>query len=59
MKPTTAQIDKVLNQCADAQEHGTHFFGMTYEDGVDAAIRWMLGEDDENPMEGYVPHGER
>ena len=47
--PTQSEIDDVLNQCADAIDDGSRWPGMSYEQGVEAAIRWMLG-DFENPM---------
>lgn len=29
---------------------GSNFPGMSYEQGVDAALRWALGDTDERPM---------
>lgn len=50
IEPDDDEIDDVLNKCAEHIEAGTtKFSGMTYEQGVDAAIRWMQG-DGENPM---------
>ena len=49
-RPTQDEIDEVLNQCMEqADEGGSRFPGMTYEQGVEAAIRWMQGTD-ENPL---------
>ena len=49
-RPTQDEVDEVLNQCMDqADEGGSRFPGMTYEQGVEAAIRWMQGTD-ENPL---------
>lgn len=42
-QPTTEQIDACLNWCADAEESGTNFFGMSYEQGVRDAIDWLQG----------------
>lgn len=40
--PTQEQIDEVLNQCAAAADSGkSAFFGMTYEQGIEYAIRWL------------------
>ncbi len=50
MKPEKKEIDDVLNQAVEAMDAGTKWPGMSYEDGVEAAIRWMLG-DGPNPME--------
>lgn len=49
MKPTSDEIDDVLNECVESQNDGSKFPGMSYEQGVEAAIRWMQG-DGENPM---------
>jgi hypothetical protein len=50
--PTRDQIDDQLNKAAEAEETGQSSWpGMTYEQGVDAAIRWMTGESDDLPME--------
>jgi hypothetical protein len=50
-KPTKQHIDDVLNKCADMEDSGENpFFGMTYAQGVRAAIEWMQG-DGENPLE--------
>ena len=49
-KPTQDEIDEVLNQCAEAADSGeSKFWGMSYEQGVEAAIRWLT-EGDQNPM---------
>lgn len=44
---TQEEIDDVLNTCAEALDSGSKFPGMSYEEGVEAAIRWLL--DDGNP----------
>lgn len=49
-KPTQEEIDDVLNQCSDMEDSGKNpFFGMTYAQGVKAAIEWMQGYE-ENPL---------
>ena len=52
IKVSEKEIDEVLN-AADEQETkgGSQWKGMTYEQGVSAAIRWLLGMSDENPMQ--------
>jgi len=51
MAPTEDEIDTILNECAEAADSGqSKFPGMSYEQGVTAAIRWMKGEDDNSPM---------
>lgn len=50
--PPKEDIDEVLNQCSDAADSGrSKFPGMSYEQGVEAAIRWLIGDDDSNPMD--------
>ena len=43
MKPTETQINELLNECTDYEEEGTSKYpGMTYEQGIKAAIEWLL-----------------
>lgn len=49
-KPSDEEISQVLNECMEAEDEGSSQWpGMSYEQGVAAAVRWMLGEGD-NPM---------
>ncbi len=49
--PDKDTIDDVLNQCSEAANSGySKFPGMTYEQGVEAGLRWMQ-DDAPNPME--------
>lgn len=49
--PTQDEIDDVLNECSEYTSDGTSKFpGMTYEQGVEAGIRWVTGDGDDNPM---------
>ena len=51
MEPDQDVIDNVLNQCAESEDEGaSRWPGMSYEQGVAAAIHWMQG-DAQNPME--------
>lgn len=50
LQPTKKQIEEVMLQAADQAAKGTRYGGMSYEDGIEAALRWTLGEG-ENPME--------
>ncbi|MFN3888114.1 MAG: hypothetical protein ACK4MG_14260 [Aquabacterium sp.] len=44
-EPTQDQIDEVLNKCAECADEGVSTFpGMSFEQGVEYAIRWMQGE---------------
>ena len=50
-RPTQDEVDEVLSRCIDqADEGGSRFRGMTYEEGVEACIRWMQG-DGPNPLD--------
>lgn len=52
MTPTKEQIEAELGRAIEQVEKGcSKFFGLTYEEGVDNTIRWMLGESDEAPMD--------
>lgn len=48
---TSADIDDVMNEAMEAQDEGSKFPGMSYEQGVTAGINWVLGNTSENPME--------
>ena len=49
-QPTNEEIDGVLQECLEELATGTSRFpDLTYEQGVEAAIRWMQGTD-ENPL---------
>ena len=43
-KPSADEIDDVLIWCFEAMDGPSNFPGMTYEEGVEDAIRWMQGE---------------
>lgn len=45
------EIDEVLNVAQDFIDGGgSPFFGMSYEDGIIGMYRWLIGEEDENPL---------
>lgn len=49
--PSDDDIADVVNACAEAENGGTSKYpGMSYEQGVKAAIQWLEG-DGPNPME--------
>ena len=50
---TEREIHKVQDKIdPDASAGGqSRWPGMNYEQGVDAALRWVLGDTDEDPME--------
>jgi len=52
-KPSTIEIDRVLNWTYDAMDEArSNFPGMSYEDGVRAAIEWLQGEVEDAPDDG-------
>ena len=47
-----AEIDEILNRCSEQEdEGGSRWPGMTYEQGVSAALRWVTKETDMYPLE--------
>mgnify|MGYP003554556883 CR=1 FL=1 len=48
--PTKERILDALDLCIKAQNEGSAYRGMSYEDGVEAAIRWLT-DDDEFPFD--------
>ena len=54
--PTDGEIENVLNRCSESEDTGRRKYpGMSYEQGVRAAIEWLLFSPDDldtfNPME--------
>ena len=43
MEPTDKEINELLDWCMDADNEGTHYHGMTYEQGIRDAIDFMQG----------------
>lgn len=50
IKRTQEEIDEVVNLAIET-EHHSKWRGMSYEAGVRAAIDWILGDSDDNPMD--------
>jgi hypothetical protein len=49
---TPEEIQELIDQARKiAFEEGTKFSGMSYEEGIVAALEWALGITDENPLE--------
>jgi hypothetical protein len=49
---TEQEIEQYLNESLPEGAGGpSKWPGMSYEQGVDAALRWVLGYTDEKPME--------
>jgi hypothetical protein len=51
MQKTRAEIDDCLNMAAEQIEDGSKYPGMSYEEGIRAALEWVTGDVDEHPME--------
>lgn len=52
IKRTEKEINDLLQTTEDHENDGTaQFPGMTYEMGITAGIRWLLGETDDHPMD--------
>lgn len=56
---TDEQIEKLMNDCSFCENSGrTYFPGMSYEQGIIAALSWLFTEDlgycdeDIHPLEG-------
>lgn len=50
LKRTEAKIDDVLNAVSEKEDSGRSIYpGMTYEQGVNAALRWATGETEDHP----------
>lgn len=50
MKTENEIYDVIDATNSSREEHGTQFSGMSYEDGITAALDWVLGRG-ENPIE--------
>jgi hypothetical protein len=51
IKRTDEEIDEVIYSLLAITDAGeTKRPGLTYEDGVAAALAWLIGEIDDNPM---------
>jgi hypothetical protein len=51
IKRTEEEIDRLESWAAEGQDSGTHFSGMSYEDGIRATLDWLLGRREESPAE--------
>lgn len=49
---TEEEIDDVLNRASEAEDEGVSKYpGMSYEQGIKAALEWALGLVSENPLD--------
>lgn len=47
IKRSEKEIEEQMSEAgAIVAEYGTRVPGMSYEEGVDAALRWVLGDED-------------
>lgn len=51
IKRTKNEINDVLDKCMDAEENGSNFSGMSYEQGIRAGIDWITGDTDDHPID--------
>ena len=51
MKRTRKEIEDQIAEAIDAMDEGGRWPGMTYEEGVSAALQWVTGETDDAPMD--------
>ena len=45
------QIDDLLNDCAEAEDAGSLLPGMSYEQGIAYAVKWLTDVDEPHPLE--------
>lgn len=48
---TQQEIDDVMRKTDEQMVGGSKWPGMSFEEGVRAAIEWITGQTDDNPME--------
>jgi len=49
IKRSDEEIDAAVNWAFDAEESGSRYPGMSYENGVQAALDWVVGNTDDRP----------
>lgn len=47
---TTAEIEIQIGLARDSFEEGSRYPGMSYEQGVEDALMWVIGQSDDEPM---------
>lgn len=50
IKVKDSEIDAVIGACIEADMNGSNFPGMTYEQGVQEALHWIIGVVPNNPL---------
>jgi hypothetical protein len=46
-----AEIEDLLSRAVELAEDGSKFPGMSYEEGIIAALRWLTESDEPDPLE--------
>ena len=49
IKKTEDELYRVLDWAMSCKNNGSHYPGMTYEDGIVYTLDWILGRSDEAP----------
>ena len=49
---TEDEINEQRNLAIEGVDSGSKWPGMSYEQGVEAALAWLLGDSDDAPMSG-------
>lgn len=48
---TPEQIDEQIDKAQEGMAKGSNWPGMSYEQGVENTLRWVLGDSDTAPMD--------
>lgn len=51
IKRTDEEINKVLEWVYEGTAEGSHYTGMSYEEGIEAFWMWLIGDTEEDPTE--------
>ena len=52
MEPEKSEVEDQIDKAEKTAHTRSRWPGMSYEQGVSQALRWVLGETDEPPMDG-------
>jgi hypothetical protein len=48
---TQEEIDRLEAWASEGQNNGTHYSGMSYEDGIRETLDWLFGRRDASPAD--------
>jgi hypothetical protein len=51
IKRTAREIEDVIDIAADRQERGETYRAMSFEEGVESALQWVIGNSTEHPFD--------